>query len=127
MKIIISLFTIVSLITLSFSYVQADEVVFCVSETDNYAVLMDAKGQCLETEDEHAISGSKIKRSENKLPLVHFSENKNCKGDSKGTITKVGFDKSDDGILNQDEILTSSGSCTSVSIASEGEEEIALE
>lgn len=120
MKKIFNTLMIASAIALSFSYAQADEVVFCVSQEDNYAVLMDAKGHCLETEEEHSISGSGIKRSEDSIPLVKFSENTNCKDDSTGTKTQVGFDKNGDGILGGNEVLSSSGSCSEIrSIADE--------
>ncbi len=90
---------------------RADEVVFCVAQKDRDAILMDAKGLCVEDQDEYVISGSGIERSEGWLPLAVFSDKVDCGEGSTGTTTQVGFDKNDDGILDTDEVMAASGIC----------------
>ncbi len=90
---------------------RADEVVFCVSQEDREAILMDAKTLCVGDQDKYVISGPGIERSEGWLPLVVFSDNQDCKEGSTGTTTHVGFDKNDNGILDTDEVMAVSGAC----------------
>ncbi len=101
-------------ITAGLSFSIADEVVLCVSEESQYAVLMDSKGQCIEGESEFVTSGNKIKRLDDALLIAVFAENENCEVGSHGTTTQIGFDKNDDGVLSGDDILTTSGSCSSL-------------
>ena len=89
----------------------ADEVVFCVSQKEESAVLMDAKGLCDDGENEYVIDGSEVERSEDLASLAVFSDNENCEEGSTGTTTQVGFDKNDNGILDTDEVMVISGSC----------------
>ena len=98
----------------------AGEVVLCVNQEEQSAVLVDAKGLCGKGENEYSISGVEIKRSEDLVPLVVFSDNENCDEGSTGTITQVGFDKNDDGVLEADEVMANSGSCVTL-----GQEELA--
>jgi len=89
----------------------AGEVVFCVSQERETAVLMDAKGLCVEGQNEYVISGPGLERSKELAVLAVFSDNKNCDEDSTGTTTRVGFDNNDNGILDADEVMTISGTC----------------
>lgn len=89
----------------------ADEVVFCVSQERETAVLMDAKGLCVEGQNEYVISGSGLERSKEFAALAVFSDNKNCDEGTSGTTTRVGFDKNGDGALSDDEVMAISGTC----------------
>ena len=110
----ISILTI--LVLTMFVYIAdllADEVVFCVNQGEQEAVLMDAQGLCAEGQDEYVISGSGVERSEDLKPLaVVFSDNLDCGEGSNGTTTWVGFDKNGDETLSDDEVLAVSGSCS---------------
>ena len=99
----------------------AGEVVFCVSQERETAVLMDAKGLCVEGQNEYVISGSGLERSKELAVLAVFSDNKNCDEDSTGTTTRVGFDKNGDGTLSEDEVMAISGSCA-ISVENESED-----
>ncbi len=115
-RIIISILTLLMLSGLAmFLYTDnslADEVVLCVSQKDQSAVLVDAKGLCSEGKNEYVISSSEIKRSENLVPLAVFSDNENCDEGSTGTTTQIGFDRNGDGTLGDDEVMMNSGSCS---------------
>ena len=124
-RIIVSILTLlmISILTMFIGLGDslADEVVFCVSQEEENVALMDAKGLCTDGENEYVISGSEIKRSENLIPLVVFSNNKNCDEASTGTTTRVGFDKNGDGTLSADEIMAISGTCIA-SVENESED-----
>ena len=114
-RIIISTLTLL-MISISVAFIRsadslADEVVFCVSQEEQSAVLADATGLCAEGENEYVIDGSGVERSEDLVPLTVFSNNQNCDEGSTGTTTQVGFDKNDNGTLDADEIMVISGSC----------------
>ena len=97
----------------------ADEVVICVSEENQYAVLTDGTENCLEEESEITISGSSIKKSESQVPLANFQTNTDC--DGEGSKVDVGFDTNQSGALEAEEILSSSSSCVSYTEASADE------
>ncbi len=91
----------------------ADEVVFCISHEEENVALMDAKGLCVEGENEYVIEGSGVERSEDLVPLAIFSNNsQHCDENSTGVTTEVGFDRDDNGVLNANEVMISSGSCS---------------
>ena len=114
--IIISILTLLGLVMFVHSHDSlADEVVFCVSQESQSAVLTDAEGLCAEGENEYVISGSGITISEDFVPLAVFSDNENCDEGSTGTTTQVGFDENEDGTLGTDEVMAISGSCSPTS------------
>ena len=50
---------------------------------------------CGDGKEEYVISGTGIEQSEELVPLVVFSDNKNCDEGTTGTTTRVGFDNND--------------------------------
>lgn len=109
---IISMLMILGLIMfVGVAYSLPDEIVFCVSQKDQEAILMDAKGLCNEGQSEYVISGSGLERSEDLAPLAVFSDNGDCGEGSTGTTTRVGFDKNGDSKLGDDEVMVASGTC----------------
>ena len=97
----------------------ADEVVLCVSQENQYAVLTDEAGNCLEEESEITVSGSSIKKSDSYVPLANFQANDDC--DGEGSKMNIGFDTNQSGALEPEEILSSSSTCQSLSEASSEE------
>ncbi|GJM14915.1 MAG: hypothetical protein DHS20C13_02420 [Thermodesulfobacteriota bacterium] len=92
--------------------VIADEVYLCVSKENQYVVLTDGKGSCIEEESEIMISSSSIKAGERNAPLANFQENEGCEGE--GSKVDVGFDTNQSGVLEPEEILNSSSSCLKI-------------
>ena len=114
-RIIVSILTLLMISILAMLIRSGDslagEVVFCVSQEEQSAVLANATGLCAEGENEYVIDGSGVERSEDLVPLAVFSNNQNCDEGSTGTTTQVGFDNNDNGTLDADEVMTSSSSC----------------
>ena len=110
-KLIVSILTLSGLaMAVHADYSLADEIILCVNQ-ENSPYAVDARGLCVEGEQEYVISGSGIKQSEDLVPLAVFSQSENCGGESAGTTMWVGFDNDEDGVLDDDEVVASSGSC----------------
>ncbi len=100
----------------------ADEVVLCLSEENQYVVLVDGAGGCLDEESEIKISSTNINKTENLIPLATFSPNHSCEDGATGYEYHLGFDKNENGALDSQEIETSASSCTTIYDSEEAED-----
>jgi len=112
-KIIISILivTVVSFFNME-SNSMAEEVVLCTSHADQYIVMVNDKGDCIETEIQIVLSGSGMESKKSMTPVANFLENKGC--DGEGTLTEIGFDSNENGELDKDEITSTAGSCSPI-------------
>jgi len=90
----------------------AEEVVFCTSHADQYIVVVNEKGDCIESETEIVLSGSGMESKKSMTPVANFLENKDCNG--QGTLTEIGFDSNENGELDKDEIDSTAGTCSPI-------------
>jgi len=111
-KIIVSILivTVVSFFNFGSNSI-AEEVVLCMSETDQYIVMVNEKGDCLEEEKQMVMSGSGMEPRKSMTPVANFKANEEC--DGEGTLTEIGFDSNENGELDKDEITTTTGTCNS--------------
>ena len=89
--------------------INAEEVILCMSHTDQYVVMVDEKEDCLEDENQMILSGSDMEGRKSMTPVANFKEHDKC--DGEGTMTEIGFDKNGNGKLDSDEIASRSGIC----------------
>ncbi len=102
---------------ISFNYdAQAKEVIICVNVTDEEVTLMNARGNCFEGEKQFVFGGPGAELQNAIIPLVNVSPNQNC--ETEGNRIEIGFDRDDDGILDQEEIVSVSQDCK---LSAEGE------
>ncbi len=109
-KIIISslIVTVVSLFSLGSNSI-AEEVVLCTSHADQYIVMVNEKGDCIESEIQIVLSGSGMESKKSMTPVANFMEDKKC--DGEGAKTEIGFDENGNGELDKDEIVSTAGTC----------------
>ena len=89
----------------------AGEVIFCVDQKDQSAIIADARGLCGDGKEEYVISSTGVEQSQKLVPLVVFSNKQDCDEGSTGTRKQLGFDNNDNGILDADEVMAISGIC----------------
>ena len=88
---------------------NAEEVVLCVSETEQYVDMVGEKGVCVEGENEVVISGTDIAQKKEFTPVANFKDYSQC--DGEGSTTEIGFDQNNNGTLDQDEIVGKRSVC----------------
>lgn len=108
---------IVGLVYLSLN-AKAEEVVLCAGQEDQYVVMVNEKGDCLEEEVETVLDRPDLAQKKTFTPLANYKNNEHCAGE--GTMTEVGFDENSNGELDQNEVVSSYGTCSPV-IAEESE------
>lgn len=117
-KIIVSslIVTVVCFLSLGSSSI-AEEVVLCMSHADQYIVMVNEKGDCLDEESQIALSGSGMDAKKSMNPLANFTSNDDC--DGEGAKTEIGFDENGNGELDANEIASTVGTCTPLVLAEE--------
>jgi len=105
---ILSLITIAAtaLMLLANVHSNAAEVYLCIDETNETVTMMDKEGLCLEGENEVIY---KEMKSDQVLPVARFSPNDEC--ESGGKIVELGFDKNENGELDDGEVATNRMDC----------------
>jgi len=111
---VITIFMVFSYVNLS----NAEQVVLCLSSTDQYVVAVGQDGECLEEETQIKIMGPNLADLNSLTPVASFEDYKEC--DTEGTVTKIGFDKNSNLKLDEDEIESVSKVCA---VAEEEESE----
>lgn len=123
-KIAFSIFVLSVLCFTTFNnQADAEEIVLCISQTDEYVAKVNNKRDCLENENHMVISGKKMEEKQNLTPVANFKTNEKCEGE--GSITEIGFDENNNGKLETDEIESSQSICSTPLVAEE--DELALE
>ena len=109
-KILISslMLTVVSFFNIGNSSI-AEEVILCTSHADQYIVMVNEKGDCVESETQIVLSGSGMDTKKSMTPVANFKKDEKCEGE--GTITEIGFDANGNGQLDKDEITSTAGTC----------------
>lgn len=121
-RIIISIIMLSGLTMFVFAdYSISEEVVLCISHADQYIVMVNEKGDCIDTENQLIISGSGMEAKKNMTPVANFKTDEKC--DGEGIITEIGFDENGNGQLDSNEIVNSTGTCPSLVLAEESSEE----
>jgi len=90
----------------------AEEVVLCLNETDKYVDMVNGRDNCIGGENQIVLNRSDLAEKKAFTPLANFKEDKDCEG--QGQITEIGFDQNNNSALDQDEIVSRSGSCSPV-------------
>jgi len=112
-KIIISILivTVVSFFNME-SNSMAEEVVLCTSHADQYIVMVNDKGDCIESEIQIVLSGSGMEAKKSMAPVANFMEDEKC--DGEGAKTEIGFDENGNGELDKNEITSTTGTCSPI-------------
>jgi hypothetical protein len=95
----------------------AEEVVLCMSHADQYIVMVNEKGDCLEEESQIVLSGSGMEAKKSMAPLANFKPNGDC--DGEGTKIEFGFDENGNDGLDANEIDTTNATCSPLVLAEE--------
>lgn len=107
---IIMLITVMSFITLiKLNNSNAEQIDLCISDSEQHAVIVNGKDDCLEDEKWTSISGPDVESKMDYNPLVRVSPGKNC--NTEGVEREVGFDVNNNGVLDENEIMSKSSEC----------------
>ncbi len=87
----------------------AEEAILCTSHADQYIVMVNEKGDCLEEETQMVLSGPGMEAKKSMTTVANFKKDEKCEGE--GTITEIGFDANGNGKLDPDEIASTAGTC----------------
>ncbi len=87
----------------------AEEVILCTSHADQYIVMVNEKGGCLDEEIQVILNGSGMEAKKSMTPVANFKKDEKCEGE--GTITEIGFDANGNSKLDSDEIASTAGIC----------------
>jgi len=109
-KIKFSTFVITLLFLLTYgSFSNAEEIVLCLNSTDQYVVIVNEEGDCLEDETQMKMSGTRMAELKSLTPVANFENNNEC--ETEGTVTEIGFDQNGNSKLDEDEINTTASTC----------------
>lgn len=89
---------------------SAEQIVLCMSDAEQYAVIVDSKDECLEDEVSNKMMGGRDIESKKKyMPLLKVSPNNDCT--TQGFVRTFGFDVNNNGSLDENEIESTSRIC----------------
>lgn len=107
---IIMLIAVLSFITLiKLNNSNAEQIDLCISDSEQHAVIVNGKDDCLEDESWMRISGQDLESKMDYNPLVRVSPGKNC--NTEGVFREVGVDVNNNGVLDENEIMSTSSEC----------------
>lgn len=99
------------------SFSHSQEIVLCLNPVDKYVVALDGDGECLEEETQIIMSGKATANLKDLTPVAVFEDNDAC--ETEGSVIKFGFDKNGNYELDEDELESTSRTCTAPEVNSE--------
>jgi len=88
----------------------AEQIDLCLSDSEQYAVIVNSKDDCLEDERWMKISGGQEVDSKKKFtPLIIITPNKDC--NTEGVLRTIGFDENNNGSLDENEVVSINSEC----------------
>ena len=88
---------------------NAEQIVLCLNSTDQYVIIVNEEGDCLEDETQMKMSGTRMAEFKSLTPVANFQNNNKC--ETEGTVTEIGFDQNGNNKLDKDEIYAGSSTC----------------